>query len=187
MEDAIKILLTSSPYLLVGVIAYFILRNQISDSKSVNDQLKSANDDLRADVDLLKKYKVELRKELADFKKRYESDVGERDEIISRQGDVIEELRAKVEELYLMLKSSRVEVDGMYEKLDNLGNSIIELMERFDTKDEREKMVIREIEEKLEKHGVERLKAQEVIAAIQEREIEAIIGLLHGESELTED
>ena len=176
MEELIKILLTTSPYLVIGVIAYFILRNQIADSKAVNEQFKSANDDLRTDVALIKAERNEQRAELLKLKQK-----------IQAQNNIIEGLRGKVDELYSIVKSSRSDVDEMYDKLDNLGNSIIELIEKFDTREERDKVVIQEIEMKLMEHGVARVEARELVRAIEEREVEALLGLLHGEGDLIKE
>ena len=155
MDALISMLLTNIPSLLLVAALYFLIRNKLADSTTVNEQLRSANEDLRSDLTLLKSGSTELREEITQLSERLSGQKQESDQKLEAQQQLAEKLRTEVAELDTSFKTATKDVDEMYNKLDTLGDTVIALIEKFKDDNAQNRLLMEEIRTKLADHGLE--------------------------------
>ena len=173
MDALISMLLTNIPSLLLVAALYFLIRNKLADSTTVNEQLRSANEDLRSDLTLLKSGSTELREEITQLSERLSGQKQESDQKLEAQQQLAEKLRTEVAELDTSFKTATKDVYEMYNKLDTLGDTVIALIEKFKDDNAQNRLLMEEIRTKLADHGLEVLEAREVIIGMAEAGVTA--------------
>jgi DNA repair ATPase RecN len=184
-------LLSNLPSLAAVAVVYLMLKRQLSDSRVANQRLELASDAHTDDIHLIKRDKRELRKEVGILKEEMTNERSRRAEEIGqitskdRSGaQHVAKLEQQIIELAgLVRKHGELsdEFDGIIEKLESLGASVSELVDKVDAREAREQMMRAEIDEKLRKLATERVRYRETLKAMEDKEIEALSSLLGAE------
>ena len=181
-------LLSNLPSLAVVAGVYFVLKRQLSDSRAANERFELSSDAHADEIHLIKKDKRELRKETGMLREEITNERSRRAEEIAqlaredRSGaQQVAKLEKQVIELAGLVKTHGElgdEFDGIIEKLESLGASVTELVNKVDAREGQEKMMIAAIDEKLHEFAAERVRYHEALKAAEDKEIEVLSSLL---------
>ena len=200
-------LLSNLPSLAVVAGVYFLIKRQLSDSRAAQGQLEMSSSTQANEIHLIKKDKRELRKDIDMLREEITNERSRRaDEIAhiaSKDGfgaerlatleqqvgelagaEQIARLEQQVSELAGLVKKHGElsgAFDGMSEKLEGLGASVTELVDKVAAREGREEAMIGEIDEKLRRFAAERVRYLETLRAAEDKEIEGLASLLHAQ------